>query len=143
MKHVIQSTVKDGNLTRNRNQLKDIIKSFEGQNVVISIEKVKKKRSNPQNAYYYGVIIPIMRNALKDAGYIMTNESVHDMLKLRFLKETILLNEDTGECIERIKSTTELSTSGMMDYFAEITVFAAEYFNVQVPEPNEIIKLEL
>lgn len=142
MTHEIISQVKDGKLTRNIPQLTEVIKSFEGKEITIKIEKRKKKRSNPQNAYYYGVVIPIMRDALKDAGYIMTNESVHDMLKLRFLKETILLNKDTGECIERIKSTTELSTSGMMDYFTEITVFAAEYFQVQIPEPNEQIRIE-
>lgn len=142
MTHEIISQVKDGKLTRNIPQLTEVIKSFEGKEITIKIEKRKKKRSNPQNAYYYGVVISIMRDALKDAGYIMTNESVHEMLKLRFLKETIMINEDTGECIERIKSTTELSTSGMMDYFTEITIFAAEYFQVQIPEPNEQLRIE-
>lgn len=142
MKLTIQTTITNGKVTRNLNLLRDAFASFEGKNVNVTIERVKKKRSNPQNSYYWSTIIPIMRNALKEAGHTLTNENTHELLKLRFLKETVLLNEETGECIERIKSTTELSTSGMMDYFAEITVFAAEYFGVQIPEPNEQLKIK-
>lgn len=143
MKLNVETTITNGKVTRNLNLLRDAFASFEGKDIVITLDKVKKKRSNPQNSYYWSTIIPIMRNALKEAGHTLTNENTHELLKLRFLKETVLINEDTGEFIERIKSTTELSTSGMMDYFAEITVFAAEYFGVQIPEPNDIIRLEL
>ena len=60
---------------------------------------------------------------MRDAGHVMTNESTHDLIKLKFLKEIILANEDTGEVIERVKSTTELSTSQFMDFVAEIRQF--------------------
>ena len=84
-----------------------------------------------------------MQQCLKDAGYLMTNESVHDMLKLRFLKESILVNEESGEYIERIKSTTELSTIEFMEYILDIQKFAIEYFNTEIPNPNENITLAL
>ena len=64
------------------------------------------------------------------------------MLKLRFLKETILAN-DNGEYIERIKSTTELTTTEFMELIMEVQKFAIEYFNTEIPNPNEEIKLEL
>jgi hypothetical protein len=44
----INSSVKDGKLATNRKYISDVIKSFEGQNIIISIEKRKKKRSNNQ-----------------------------------------------------------------------------------------------
>ena len=141
MKFEIRTNVVKGILKRNRNLILDAIKSFEGQNVVISIQKQKKTRSNNQNAYYHGVVIPIMQQCLKDAGYLMTNESIHEMLKLRFLKESILVNEDTGEYLERIKSTTELSTTDFMEYIMEIQKFAVEYFNTEIPSPNENLTL--
>ena len=72
----------------------------------------------------------------------MTKEQTHELLKLRFLKETILAN-DNGEYIERIKSTTELSTSEFMELIMEVQKFAIEYFNTEIPNPNEEIKLEL
>lgn len=140
-KITIRSNVNNGNLKRNRNLIIDAIRSFEGKDVLITFEKPKKKRSNPQNAFYYGVIIPIVQNALRDAGYIMTNEATHDLIKLKFLKEVILTNEDTGEVVERVKSTTELSTSQFMDFVAEISIFTNEYFGVIIPSQNEDLTL--
>jgi hypothetical protein len=141
MKFEIRTNVINGNLKRNRNLLIDAINSFEGQNVTVTIQKTKKTRSNPQNRFYYGVVVPIMQQCLKDAGYLMTNEQIHEMLKLRFLKESILVNEETGEYLERIKSTTELSTIEFMQYILEIQKFAVEYFNTVIPDPNENLTL--
>lgn len=143
MNYEIRSEVKNGTLTRNRNLIKDAIATFEGNQVVIKIEKFKKKRSTQQNRFYYGIVIPIVQNCLKEAGHIMTNESTHDLIKLKFLKETLFVNETTGEVIERIKSTTELSTSQFMDLLAEINNFTFEYFGVSLPSPNDDLTLKL
>lgn len=143
MIYEIRSEVKNGIVTRNRNLLTDAIQSFEGKQITIRIERTKKKRSNPQNAYYWSCCIPIVRNCLKEAGHVMSNEQTHELLKLKFLKENILVNEETGETIERIKSSKELSTSQMMDYFAEIREWIFDFFGVMIPDPNENIKLEL
>lgn len=143
MNFEIISEVKNGSLTRNRNLIKDAIATFEGKQIVIKIEKAKKKRSTQQNRFYYGVIIPIVQNCLKEAGHIMTNESTHDLIKLKFLKEALFVNEQTGEVIERIKSTTELSTNQFMDLLAEINNFTFEYFGVTLPSPNDDLTLKL
>jgi hypothetical protein len=143
MNYEIISEVKNGTLTRNTNLIKDAIQTFEGKQIVIKIEKAKKKRSTQQNRFYYGVIIPIVQNCLKEAGHIMTNESTHDLIKLKFLKEALFVNEETGEVIERIKSTTELSTSQFMDLLAEINNFTFEYFGVTLPTPNDDLTLKL
>ena len=143
MNYEIRSEVKNGTLTRNTNLIKDAIQTFEGKQIVIKIEKAKKKRSTQQNRFYYGVIIPIVQNCLKEAGHIMTNESTHDLIKLKFLKEALFVNEETGEVIERIKSTTELSTSQFMDLLAEINNFTFEYFGVTLPSPNDDLTLKL
>jgi hypothetical protein len=141
MKYEIRTNVINGNLKRNRNLILNALEAFEGQEVILTIQKAKKRRSNPQNSFYHGVVIPIMQQCLKDAGYLMTNESVHEMLKLRFLKESILVNEETGEYLERIKSTTELSTTDFIEYIMEIQKFAVEYFNTEIPSPNEELNL--
>jgi hypothetical protein len=143
MNYEIISEVKNGTLTRNTNLIKDAIQTFEGKQIVIKIEKANKKRSTQQNRFYYGVIIPIVQNCLKEAGHIMTNESTHDLIKLKFLKEALFVNEETGEVIERIKSTTELSTSQFMDLLAEINNFTFEYFGVSLPSPTDDLTLNL
>lgn len=140
MKITITSNVINGNLKRNRSQILETIKSFEGKDVLITFEKPKKKRSNNQNSYYWGIVIVLIKSALKDTGNNLNTNDVHDLLRLKFLKETISIKEETGEVIERVKSTTELTTSQFMDYIAEIQQFAAEYFDVIIPDPNtEII----
>lgn len=140
MKVQITSNVINGNLKRNRSQILETIKSFEGKDVLITFEKPKKKRSNNQNSYYWGIVIVLIKSALKDTGNNLNTNDVHDLLRLKFLKETISIKEETGEIIERVKSTTELTTSQFMEYIAEIQQFAAEYFDVIIPDPNtEII----
>lgn len=143
MIYEIRTNVENGNLKRNRNLIKDAIASFEGKEITIKIEKAKKKRSNPQNAYMWGVVIPIVQNCLKDSGNVFSGSQTHELLKYKFLKETILVNETTGEFVERIKSSTELSTSQMMDYFAEIREWVFDFWGVQIPEPNESLTLKL
>lgn len=140
MKVQITSNVINGNLKRNRSEILETIKSFEGRDVLITFEKPKKKRSNNQNSYYWGIVIVLIKSALKDTGNNLNTNDVHDLLRLKFLKETISIKEETGEIIERVKSTTELTTSQFMEYIAEIQQFAAEYFDVIIPDPNtEII----
>jgi|688.fasta_scaffold36769_11 hypothetical protein len=143
MKYEIRSNVINGNLKRNRNLILEALNSFEGQEITITLQKAKKRRSNPQNSFYHAVCVPIMQQCLKDAGYLMTLEQTHEMLKLRFLKESILVNEQTAEYIERIKSTTELSTIEFMEYILDIQKFAIEYFNTEIPDPNQNITLAL
>ena len=143
MNYEITSSVFNGKLKRNVNLIRDALNSFEGKEIVIKIEKVRKKRSSGQNRHYFGVVIPLVQQGLKETGNIMTSEMAHELLRLRFLKEQINVNEVTGEYIERIKSTTELSTSQFMDYIAEIQMFSAEYFNINIPSPNQDLTLTL
>lgn len=141
MKIQIKTSVINGKLIRNRNLILEAINSYEGKDVLISFEKPKKQRSNQQNAFYWGIVIVIIKSCLKSTGNNLSDNDVHDLLRLKFLKETISIKEETGEVIERVKSTTELTTSQFMDYIAEIQQFAAEYFDVIIPDPNENLTL--
>jgi len=143
MKYEIRSNVENGILKRNRNLLIDAIKSFEGQNVIVTIEKAKKKRSNPQNAYYWGILIALTVEAIKNEwGEIWSIQKAHQFLKGKFLFFE-RVNEITGEIVKTPKSTTENTTTEQENYHTEIRNFLKEWFNVNAPLPNEEIKLEL
>jgi hypothetical protein len=136
--------IEDGRLRiLNKRMFDAHIESLNGKEVSIILDKNTKKRSNNQNAYYHGVVLPIVKAGLIDAGFenYRNNEQVHDLLKFRFLK-TNESNTD-GEFIERIKSTSELSTSQFMDFIAEVQQWATEFLNVYIPEPNENLELNL
>ena len=119
--------------------LSDIAQMRDGE-YVMTIERKRRKRSLMQNAYYWGVVVPLVKEGLLDVGYRMTTEAVHEYLKGQF-PITEIVNERTGEVLKSIGSTSEMTTSQMMDYFAEITQWAAEYLNVQIPQPNEQLKI--
>jgi hypothetical protein len=57
MRIEIESKVLNGKLETNRELLSDVINSLEGKDIIITIEKKKrKKRSNPQNSFYWGIV---------------------------------------------------------------------------------------
>ena len=141
MKIAQKITIRGGKLVLpHRSQLISDIAKFEDGDYVLTIEKKKKKRSLSQNAYYWGVVVPLVKKGLNDVGYRMTTETTHDYLKTNF-NIIEIANEINGEIISFIGSTTEMSTSQMMDYFAKITEWAAEFLGVQIPEPNEQLKI--
>lgn len=137
----IISSVKNGKLVRNRNKIQDIIQSFEGKEIEISIKKKRRTRSNPQNRYYWSCVIPIVSDCIKEAfGEIWTTEKTHEFLKSKFLFHESV-NIDTGEILKTPKSTTECSTVEFEEYIMKIRQFLMEYFETTLPEPNSEITL--
>jgi len=51
------------------------------------------------------------------------------------------VDSKTGEVYEFIKSTTDLTTTEMEVYLAEIRQYCAETLDLQVAEPNEQLSL--
>ncbi len=132
MKLEFYTTVTNGRLT---STWQNAVNSFEGQRVAVTIQKAKKKRSNPQNAYFHGCVVPIVTNAMLDAGIITSNSETKEMLKRKFLSEDVPFAD--GQYLERTKRTRQLSTSEFNDFIAQVQQFAAEWLGVEVPDPNE------
>ena len=138
MKLKYTGRVDNGKLTiiNRKGLIKDLASYFEGKKVTIIIEKYRKNRSNEQNSYYWGVVVEAVKIGLNDVGYKMNSEATHELIKYKFLQKE-LINEETGEILKTIGSTTELSTSEFMDLLAQIQQWAAEYLNIIIPDPNE------
>ena len=143
MKIQIRTNVLKGKFKRNINQILDAVASFEGKDCIFSIEKVKKTRSNNQNAYYWGVVLPIVQSGLKDCwGEFRTTKNIHyNILLSKFAPENEIVNIETGECINEKISSSEMSTSQFMDYISEIQKWSAEFLGVDIPNPNEATEL--
>lgn len=93
-------------------------------------------RSLPQNSYYWGVVVELVYESLKSAGFdaVRSKDDAHEILKALFLK---VKDEKNGIVIERIKSTTELNKQEFGEYIDAITVWAFDYLNVTIPAPNQ------
>jgi hypothetical protein len=102
----------------------------------LTLEKIYKKRSLNQNAYYFAVVVPLIRGGLFDVGYKLSIEQTHEYLKEQFLRQEII-NDQTGEIKIINRSTTELKTVEFNEYFEEIIRWADEYLSIKIPYPNE------
>lgn len=53
-------------------------KYFEGQKVDVIIERHKTKRTNPQNRYWWGVMLKLVTDYMNEQGYELTEQDWHD-----------------------------------------------------------------
>lgn len=141
MKTQVRTSVKNGLIQRNRNTFLDVLRSYEGKEVLVTFERPKKKRSSPQNRYYFGLLIPLTIEAIKNEwGEVWSVDKCHEFYKAKFLF-TERVNQESGEIIKLPKSTTENTTTAQEDYHAEIRQFLFEWFNVSAPLPNENLQM--
>ena len=139
----ITSNVKNGKLNRNISLIKKSILSFEGKTINITIERSRKKRSNSQNAYYWGVMLPIVQNGLYDAtGETRDLNSIHYQILLPlFAPQREIVNKESGEVINEKMTSSEMTTTDFMEYINEVQKWSAEFLNVDIPDPNEELTL--
>ena len=138
----IISEVKDGKPKTNRDLIKAAFENYEGKQVKITIGLCYRKRSNRQNAYYFGVIVEHWRNIIREQwGEIWSKEEVHGFLKSNLNYEE-LVDEETGMVIRKPKSTTENSTYTQEDYHTACRDLAWQMFEYQIPLPEEEVKAE-
>jgi len=137
----ITTSVKNGKFTRNRTIVLQAINSFNNADVVLTFDKPKKKRSNNQNSFYWGVLIPLMQSGAKDLwGEVWSIDKAHKHLSNLFVFHESV-NEKTGEITQTPKSTTELTTTGWEVFMTEIRIYLLENFDINAPEPNQITTL--
>lgn len=96
------------------------------------------KRSNQANRYYWFMLTHYVQPGLYEAGWsdIKTKEDAHFFVGNLFLKVK-MINEQTGDVMERIRSTSDLTKEEMSAYWEEIWRWSAEYLGVVIPEPNQ------
>ena len=137
----ISSKVLNGKIVNNKGKISNAIKHFEGKEIEIIVKRRKKLRTNPQNSYYFGVIIPLTINAISNEwGEIWDASKTHDFYKTMFLYEEVAHN-DTGKIIKIPMSSTDNSTIQQESYHLKCIEFLKEWFNVYVPLPNEHLKI--
>lgn len=110
----------------NREKFLEYVATLDGD-VLLSVKKRRRNRSDNQNRYYWGVVIEILA---KDLGYHA--EEMHDALKWKFLRK-----EERPE-LPTTYSTSMLSTAEMEEYLAGVRLWAAAELGIVIPLPNEV-----
>jgi len=126
----------------NLNIINNIMDAYEGHIINVTFKKRINKRSNSQNAYYWSVIAPIFQNCIQEEwNELMSIQEVHNLLKSNCNYEE-LVNEETGEIIRRVKSTTENTTVEQEVFHEKCRRLALEYFNTTIPLPDQELKIK-
>lgn len=97
------------------------------EEVQITVSKIKKDRSLPQNAYLWSGVYPPLAEHL---GY--TNEEMHEICKSKFNFEMIHVGKDE---VRVVKSTAGLNTISFNKYISDIVIWASLEFGVIITEP--------
>lgn len=140
----IQIPVKitNGKFASNLNLIKQILEHYEGHTIDVTFKKRSNKRSNQQNKYYFSCIVPIFQNAIKEEwAELWSIERVHEFLLTNCNYEE-LVNEKTGEVLRRTKRSTENTTTEAETFYERCRTLAKDFFNTEIPLPNEEITLE-
>lgn len=126
----------------NRQRLEEWARQHPNKNIVIKFERKGSKRSNPQNAYYWGICIKEITLRLRDLGHTWINdEDVHELMKLKFNYEHIV--SEHGEVMELPKSTATLTKTQFAEYVDKIRMWAADFLGINIPGPNEKLTIDL
>lgn len=124
----------------------DMIQVFEGKRIQVIVKEDRPTRSNPENRYYWGVIVPHVVAGFVSAGNGWMSpynkehcELVHTQLKRMFLEpgETVIMPD--GSTFQAEPTTTTLSTFEAETYYETVRQWALEMFGIQIPLPNEVI----
>lgn len=124
-------------------RVKALLHDMEGCNVEVCIRPRRSYTSVPQHRYYRGVVVAMIGDHLRAHGIDgphggpITDEQVHAMLAHRFLRATVLIDPDTGECMDIVKSTAALTTAEISDYWDQVRKWAAETLGLFIPDPEQ------
>lgn len=136
-KQTFLAVVRDGKIPDYiRRQIADFIGALDGRMVRVTVEEAKKTRSLAQNDFYWGFVIPPIRQMFEDAGTSCSPDDVHCFLKEHVMGMTkvIILPDGTRRAI--VETSTKLTTAEWETNIDKVRAWAAQW-GVQVPFPND------
>lgn len=118
-------------------QLIEAVSRAADKGMILCLKYATRRRSNSQNAYYFGVVVRDITKAFQDEGNDMDEKEVHEFLKdeVGKLKRYVVMPK-TGE-IKTIKgSTRRLTTVEFEAYLEKVRAWAAAQ-GIVIALPNE------
>lgn len=118
--------------------LKAAFRCHEGKRVQIEVKRWRKQRSDPQNKYYWKIIVMMVMEAM---GYDEDDkELVHEKLKWECNYEMRIVGKGSDRKETRAPmSTAILSTVEFEAYEERCRRWAANELSIYIPLPNEVV----
>lgn len=137
---------------KNRNNWQSIVTTFNRKlhnellkqrdyDFQVEIKKVKKNPTNEQRAYYFGVVLPIIRSAAAEQGNHYPNidkldDDIREVIKDEFSLFVEHHNKLTGKTetkpisLSNIKGDKEI----VWKYIESVILWAERWYNIEIPE---------
>jgi hypothetical protein len=116
-------------LLADRKSFLEYLKSQAGKHVEVVVQRIKKRRSKPQNDYLRGVIVRILAN---EWGW--EEDDMHE-----FLLAKLAPRRKAEKGPDQIIRSSEMTTVRFNEYCEKIRRWAAIEYQMNLPEPNEVI----
>lgn len=101
--------------------------------VEVTITRSDSKKTQPQLAYFYGVVLPLIKEKLEDLeGREISKEEVMYILKDRFFYEEIYFE---GKFIKTHASLSKSKKTEVAQFITKVIEFATEILELNIPEP--------
>jgi hypothetical protein len=111
---------------------------FHGKDLVLTIERLKRSRSDRQNRYYWGVVIPHIRHFHKhNNGEKISPEEVHVFNTQEIMGAKPQIKNVLGCDVLTVgfKRSSEMTTAEFTDFIEKIRAYWLE-FGLDIPEPS-------
>jgi len=134
----LYSFIKNGQVSNLcRDAIVKALTAAEGLQVKITIKIVRAQRSNKQNAFYWGYVVNPILFVFREHGNNWDADKVHDFLRSEVggLKEKMVL--PSGELVDMLRSSTELTPGEFEDYLESIRAWSADILGIHIAFPNE------
>lgn len=118
---------------RNRKRFSAALKRMRDGEVCIAVERATAARSQPQNRYYWGVVVDLLS---EHTGY--TPDEIHTILRAKFIPKKLAVSDVNGEIVGEFfigGTTTKLDRIAFGEYIESIRQWAAE-IGVVIPDPD-------
>jgi len=102
--------------------------------VRVEVENVKERRSTSANALYWQWLT-VMAKHFSRKGQVFTKDDMHDLMRHKFLGYE---DKTVGKTViaQQLKSTADLTSSGMCVYMQQIDAWAADH-GCLLPRPED------
>ena len=107
----------------------------------LTVQKYRRSKSQPQLAYYYGVVLPHFHRAALDQGWEFADVAELDNYLKSMFASKELINRHTGEILTIPGLKRDMTAAEMSAFTDAIKDYSVEFLGYRIPEPNEQLQL--
>ncbi len=136
---MVYGTVEGGKLIADEPELlKAAFRCHEGKRVQVEVKRFRKNRTDPQNKYYWGVIVKMV---MAEMGYDEEDkQTIHELLKWECNYEMRIVGKGADRKEVRAPmSTANISTVAFEEYEERCRRWASRELSMYIPLPNEVV----